>query len=58
VAAGLSPAGEAADCEFGLALRLFDADLAPRLRAALPRICAQDVVAVGPGDVTCCGSRA
>jgi arginase len=46
----LSPTGEAADCELGLALGLFDADLAPRLRQVLPRIRAQDVVAVGPRD--------
>ena len=46
----LSPTGEAADCELGLALRLFDADLAPRLRGVLPRIRARDVVAVGPRD--------
>jgi arginase len=46
----LSPTGEAADCELGLALRLFDAGLAPRLRSVLPRIRAGDVVAVGPRD--------
>ena len=46
----LSPTGEAADCELGLALGLFDADLAPRLRAVLPWIDANDVVAVGPRD--------
>jgi arginase len=46
----LSPTGEAADCELGLALRLFDADLGPRLRGVLPRIRARDVVAVGPRD--------
>ena len=46
----LSPTGEAADCELGLALRLFDADLAPQLRSVLPRIRARDVVAVGPRD--------
>jgi arginase len=46
----LSTTGEAEDCELGLALRLFDADLAPRLRAVLPHIRAQDVVAVGPRD--------
>jgi arginase len=45
-----SPTGEAADCELGLALRLFDAGLSPRLAAALPRIRARDVVAVGPRD--------
>ena len=46
----LSPTGEAADCELGLALRLFDADLNPRLRGVLPRIHATDVIAVGPRD--------
>jgi arginase len=46
----LSPTGEAADCELGLALRLFDAGLTPRLRGVLPRIHAADVVAVGPRD--------
>ena len=46
----VSPTGEAADCELGLALRLFDADLAPRLRGVLPRIRARDVIAVGPRD--------
>jgi arginase len=45
-----SPTGEAADCELGLALRLFDADLDPRLRTALPRIRAANVIAVGPRD--------
>lgn len=45
-----SPAGDAADCELGLALRLFDADLDPRLRSVLPRIRAEDVIAVGPRD--------
>ncbi len=35
----LSPTGEAADYELGLALRLFDADLDPRLRGALPHFC-------------------
>jgi arginase len=45
-----SPTGEAADCELGLALRLFDADLDPRLRAVLPRIRAGNVIAVGPRD--------
>jgi len=34
----MSPTGEAADCELGLALGLFDEDLDPRLRDALPRI--------------------
>lgn len=33
----VSPTGEAADRELGLALRLFDADLAPGLRSLLPR---------------------
>jgi arginase len=47
----LSPTGEAADCELGLALGLFEADLAPGLRGVLPRIRAGDVVAVGPRDV-------
>jgi arginase len=47
---GASPAGEAADSELGLALGLFDADLDPRLRGALPRIRAEDVVAIGPRD--------
>ncbi len=42
--------GEAADCELGLALRLFDADLDPRLRSVLPRIRAEEVIAVGPRD--------
>jgi len=46
----LSPTGEAADCELGLALRLFDAGLSPQLRAVLPRIDPADVVAVGPRD--------
>ena len=45
-----SPTGEAADCELGLALRMFDADLSPRLRDTLPRIRQEDVVAVGPRD--------
>jgi arginase len=45
-----SPTGEAADCELGLVLRLFDDDLGPRLRGALPRIRAGNVVAVGPRD--------
>ena len=31
-----SPTGEAADCELGLALGLFDAELDPRLRGILP----------------------
>jgi arginase len=45
-----SPTGEAADCELGLALRLFDAGLSPQLRAVLPRISPADVAAVGPRD--------
>jgi arginase len=45
-----SPTGEAADCELGLALRLFDTDVDLRLRAVLPRIHARSVVAVGPRD--------
>ncbi len=45
-----SPTGEAADCELGLALRLFDAGLDPWLRGVLPRIRPEDVVAVGPRD--------
>ncbi len=32
----VSPTGEAADCELGLALGLFDAGLSPQLRAVLP----------------------
>jgi arginase len=46
-----SPTGEAADCELGLALRLFDAGLSPQLRAVLPRIDPADVAAVGPRDI-------
>jgi arginase len=46
-----SPTGEAADCELGLVLRLFDDDLDPRLRGVLPRVRPRDVVAVGPRDV-------
>ena len=45
-----SPTGEAADCELGLVLRLFDDDLGPGLRGVLPRVRAADVVAVGPRD--------
>jgi arginase len=45
-----SPTGEAADCELGLVLRLFDDGLDPRLRDVLPRVRAGDVVAVGPRD--------
>jgi arginase len=46
----VSPTGEAADCELGLALRLFDTGLSPQLRAVLPRIDPADVAAVGPRD--------
>jgi arginase len=46
----MSPTGEAADCELGLALGLFDAGLSPQLRAVLPRIDPADVAAVGPRD--------
>ena len=35
---GASPTGEAADCELGLALRMFDVGLDSRLSAVLPRI--------------------
>ena len=45
-----SPTGEAADCELGLALRMFDDVLSPPLRAVLPRIRAGNVIAVGPRD--------
>ena len=45
-----SPTGEAADCELGLALRLFDAGLSLQLRVVLPRIDPADVAAVGPRD--------
>ena len=45
-----SPTGEAADCELGLVLRLFDDGLDPRLRGVLPRVRPRDVVAVGPRD--------
>jgi arginase len=45
-----SPTGEAADCELGLALRMYDAGLDSRLRAVLPRIRAGNVIAVGPRD--------
>jgi arginase len=47
----MSPTGEAADCELGLALRLFDTGLSPQLRAVLPRIDLADVAAVGPRDI-------
>jgi len=46
----VSPTGEAADCELGLALRLYDTGLSPRLRAVLPRIGPADVAAIGPRD--------
>jgi arginase len=45
-----SPTGEAADCELGLALGLFDAVLDRRLRGVLPRIRGADVIAIGPRD--------
>jgi arginase len=45
-----SPTGEAADCELGLALRLFDEELDPRLRDLLPRVRPEHVIAVGPRD--------
>src|SRR5271166_6066770 len=45
-----SPTGEAADCELGLALRLFDGDVDSRLRDALPRLRAEHVVAMGARD--------
>jgi arginase len=45
-----SPTGEAADCELGLALGMFDVGLDSRLRAVLPRIRAGNVIAVGPRD--------
>ena len=45
-----SPTGEAADCELGLALGMYDAGLDPRLRAVLPRIRAGNVIAAGPRD--------
>jgi arginase len=47
-----SPTGEAADCELGLALGLFDTGLSPQLRAALPSIDPADVAAVGPRDAS------
>ncbi|HEY2509075.1 MAG TPA: arginase family protein [Streptosporangiaceae bacterium] len=46
----VSLTGEAADCELGLALRLFDAGLDARLRAALPRLRSEAVVVAGPRD--------
>jgi arginase family enzyme len=51
----MSPTGEAADCELGLALRLFDTGLSPQLRAVLPRVDPADVAAVDyaqPGGVS------
>jgi len=45
-----SPTGEAADCELGLALRLFDAGLDPRLRQTLPALRPEHVAAFGPRD--------
>jgi arginase len=45
-----SPTGEAADSELGLALRMFDDVIGPRLRAVLPRIRAGNVIAAGPRD--------
>jgi arginase len=45
-----SPTGEAADCELGLALRLFDDDLSVPLRRALPRLNPGHVIALGPRD--------
>jgi len=47
---GTSPTGEAADCELGLALRLFDNDLSAGLRAVLPRLKSRHVAALGPRD--------
>jgi arginase len=47
---GASPTGEAADCELGLALGMYDAGLYSRLRAVLPRIRAGNVIAAGPRD--------
>ena len=54
----LSPTGEAADCELGPALRLFDAELTPRLRGVLPRVHPVDVAAVGPGTSASSPQRA
>jgi arginase len=48
----VSPTGEAADCELGLALRLFDAGLSQQLRAVLPRLDPAAVAAVGPRDLS------
>jgi len=47
---GTSPTGEAADCELGMALRLFDKDLSASLRAVLPRLNSGHVAALGPRD--------
>lgn len=46
----VSPAGEAADCEPGLALRLSGTALGPQPRAVLPRIDPADVAANGMRD--------
>ena len=46
----VSPTGEAADCELGLALGLSGTGLSPQLRAVLPRLDPADVAAVGPRD--------
>jgi len=45
-----SPTGEAAECELGLALGMFDSGLDSRLRTVLPRIRAGNVIAAGPRD--------
>ena len=45
-----SPTSEAADCELGLALRLFDDDLSANLREVLPRLNTGHVAALGPRD--------
>jgi arginase len=47
----MSPTGEAADCELGLALGLFGTGLSPQLRGVLPRIDPADVAAIGPRDI-------
>ena len=47
---GTSPTGEAADCELGLALRLFDKDLSASLREVLPRLNSGHMAALGPRD--------
>jgi hypothetical protein len=46
----VSPAGEAADCEPGLALRLSGTALGPQPRAVLPRIDPADAAANGMRD--------